>query len=72
MMQLNDADREQLKDYLKAIAQIIHQNTPLDKTKSFEDLEIILREQIQEEIAPEIAQFFSQKLVKLKPEDEEN
>ena len=72
MMDLNDADREKLKDHLKAIAKIIHQNTPLDKVKTFEDIEIVLREQIQEEIAPEIAQFFSQKLVKLKREDEKN
>jgi hypothetical protein len=69
MTKLNDADKEELKEHLKAIAKILHKNAPLDKLKTFEAIETTLREQIQEEIAPEIAQFFFQKSVKLKRED---
>lgn len=58
MTELNDAEREKLKKHLKAIAKILHQHTPLDKLKTFEEIETTLREQIQEEISPEIAQFF--------------
>jgi hypothetical protein len=71
MTQLNDADKEKLKEHLKAIAKILYQNTPLDKLKTFEDIETNLREQIQEEITPEIAEFFFQKSAKLKREDPE-
>jgi hypothetical protein len=71
MTKLNDADKEELKEHLKAIAKILHQNTPLDKLKTFEEIETTLRERIQEEITPEIAQFFFQKSAKLKQEDQE-
>jgi hypothetical protein len=57
-MELSNTEKEQLQEHLSAIAKILHQNTPLDKLKTFEDIEITLRKQIQEEIAPEIAQFF--------------
>jgi hypothetical protein len=69
MTKLNDADKEKLKEHLKAIAKILYQNAPLDKLKTFEEIETTLREQIQEEITPEIAQFFFQKSAKLKQED---
>jgi hypothetical protein len=58
MTGLNDADREKIQEHLKAIAKILYQNTSSDKLKTFEKIETILREQIQEEISPEIAKFF--------------
>ena len=66
MTQLNDADKEKLKEHLKAIAKILHKNTPLDKLKTFEEIETTLREQIQEEITPEIAQFFFSEVSQIK------
>lgn len=70
-MELSNTEKEQLQQHLSAIAKILHQNTPLDKLKTFEDIEITLRKQIQEEIAPEIAHFFFEKSAKLKQEDSE-
>lgn len=66
MTELNNAEREKLKEHLKAIAKILHRHTPLDKLKTFEQIETTLREQIQEEITPEIAQFFFSEVSQIK------
>jgi hypothetical protein len=42
MTQLDDADKEKLKEHLKAITKILYQNTPLDKLKTFK-VKAILR-----------------------------
>jgi hypothetical protein len=57
-MNLSPEDKEKIEEHTKAIAKILHQNTPSDKLKTFEDIETILREEIQEQISPEIAKFF--------------
>ena len=57
-MELSDSEKEKLEEHIKAIAKILYQNTSSDKLKTFEKIETTLREEILEEIAPEIAQFF--------------
>ena len=66
---MNDSEREKMKEHLRAIAEIIQQHTPSDKLKTFEEIETTLREEIQKEITPEIAQFFFQESAKLKQEE---
>ena len=70
-MNLSQEEQKKLEKHAKAIAKILHQNTPSDKLKTFEDIETILRDQIQEEVSPEIAKFFFQKRVKSKSGDRE-
>lgn len=70
-MKLSDREKEKLEEHLKAIAKILYQNTPSQKLKTFEQIETTLREQMQQEVVPEIAQFFFEKSAKLKQEDEE-
>lgn len=70
-MKLSEREKEKLEEHLKAIAKILYQNTPSDKLKTFEQIETTLREQMQQEVVPEIAQFFFEKSAKLKQEDEE-
>lgn len=71
-MKLSPEEREKLEEHVKAIAKILHQNTPSDKLKTFEDIEIILRDAIQEEVSPKIAKFFFQKSATLKSGEQEN
>lgn len=68
-MELNNSEKKQLEEHLKAIAKILYQNTPAEKLTTFEELEINLRENIQQEITPALAEFFFQKSVKQKPEE---
>lgn len=70
-MELTDLERENLKEHLRAIAKIMYEHTPKNNLKTFEEIETTLREEIQKEITPEIAQFFFQKSAKLKRGDTE-
>lgn len=65
-MNLSPEENQEIKEHLKAVARILYQNTSTDELNQFEDIETTLREEIQEVVAPEIAQFFFQKSVKLK------
>ena len=65
-MNLSPEENKEIKEHLKAVARILYQNTSTDELNQFEDIETTLREEIQEVVAPEIAQFFFQKSVKLK------
>lgn len=66
MMNLSPEENQEVKDHLKAVARILYQRTSKEELLTFEDIEITLRDEIQELVAPEIAQFFFQKSVKLK------
>ena len=71
-MNLNSEDREKLQEHLKAVADILHRNTSSDRLQTFEKIETTLRDQIQEEVSPEIARFFFRQLAKSKLADPEN
>lgn len=70
-MNLSQEDKEKLEEHIQGIARILYQNTTSDKLKTFEDIEVTLREEIQEQVSPEIAKFFLTKLAKLKSADPE-
>jgi len=50
--------RQKLKINLQEIADIFYQNTPPENLQSFESIELTVREQIVEIVAPEISGFF--------------
>ena len=49
-----------LKDHLKAAAAILLNNTPKEELKSFNSIELAVREHLLKEVAPEIGNFFKQ------------
>ena len=50
--------RQKLKINLQEIADIFYQSTPPENLQSFESIELTVREQIVEIVAPEISGFF--------------
>lgn len=58
MINLSREEKQELQEHLKAVAKILHRHTSPEKLKRFEDIEMTLREHIQEEVSPEIASFF--------------
>jgi len=63
-MNLSPEEKQELKEHLKAVAQLLYRHTPPGNKPRFEDIETTLRDYIQEEVSPEIAKFFFQKSVK--------
>ena len=49
-----------LKNHLKAAAAILLNNTPKEELKSFNSIELAVREHLLKEVAPEIGNFFKQ------------
>ncbi len=50
--------QQNIKIYLEAIAEALYKNTSPDNLKSFESIELIVREYLVEIVAPEISSFF--------------
>jgi hypothetical protein len=50
--------QQNIKIYLQAIAEELYKNTSPDNLKSFESIELIVREYLVEIVAPEISSFF--------------
>ncbi|MDV2999538.1 MAG: hypothetical protein N5P05_004538 (plasmid) [Chroococcopsis gigantea SAG 12.99] len=53
-------EKQELKKHLKSISEILVRNTPKEKLKDFEGIELAIREHFFEKIGPEIADFFYQ------------
>ncbi len=60
-------EKQELKQHLAKISEILLKNTSPDKLKDFESIELTIREHFLEEIGPEIADFFSKKQPGKKP-----
>ena len=58
---LSNQEEKQLQEHLEAIAEILYRHTPAENLKTFEQVETIIREEIQTEISPKIAEFFDLK-----------
>jgi hypothetical protein len=48
-----------VKDRLREVAEILYRNTAPEALKTFETIEISVREHLLETVAPEIGNFFS-------------
>lgn len=55
---MNVEDKQKLDDYLKAIAEILVRNTQKEDLKSFESIELAVREQMLTVVSPAIGRFF--------------
>ena len=65
-MNLTLEEKEELNSHLKAIAKIVYRQTPKSELNTFEGIEKSLRSHMLEQVSPEIAKFFFQKLQELK------
>ena len=61
-----------LKDHLKAAAAILLNNTPKEELKSFNSIELAVREHLLKEVAPEIGNFFKQQRRNRKEQEDSN
>ena len=61
-----------LKDHLKAAAAILLNNTPKEELKSFNSIELAVREHLLKEVAPEIGNFFKQQQRHRKEQEDSN
>ena len=61
-----------LKDHLKAAAAILLNNTPTEELKSFNSIELAVREHLLKEVAPEIGNFFKQQQRNRKEQKDSN
>ena len=55
---MTSEESKALKDHLKAAAAILLNNTPTEELKSFNSIELAVREHLLKEVAPEIGNFF--------------
>lgn len=55
---MNVEDKQKLDDHLKAIAEILVRNTQKEDLKSFESIELAVREQMLTVVSPAIGRFF--------------
>lgn len=55
---MNVEDKQKLDDHLKAIAEIPVRNTQKEDLKSFESIELAVREQMLTVVSPAIGRFF--------------
>ena len=51
-------EQQNIKIHLQAIAEVFYKNTSPDNLKSFESIELIVRQYLVETVAPEISSFF--------------
>jgi hypothetical protein len=60
-----------VKDRLREVAEILYRNTSPEELKTFETIEISVREHLLETVAPEIGNFFSAQQEETKQEEKE-
>lgn len=60
-----------LKIHLKAIAQILYDQSEPEAMKTLEGIELRVRQQIQAYVSPELGSFLSKRLQEPKPASEE-
>jgi hypothetical protein len=61
-----------LKIHLKAIAQILYDQSDPEAMKTLEGIELRVRQQIQAHVSPELGSFLSKRLQEPKPASEEH
>ena len=60
-MTMTPSDKKLLADHIQAIAKILYKNTPPEKIQTFEGIEIAVRDQVLEQMSPQITFFLSEK-----------
>ena len=64
--------KEQLiiDEKLREVAEILYNNTSTEELSTFETIELSVRKQLLEEVAPKIGEFFSAKQEEVKQEED--
>jgi Trp operon repressor len=57
-MTFTPEEQEKLKKHIRSISEILVKNTPQEKLKDFESIELAIRDHILKEVSPEIGSFF--------------
>jgi hypothetical protein len=57
-------EQQTIKTHARAIAAILYQNTDSEKLQSLEDIELVVRDQLLENVSPEIGIFLSKQRLK--------
>lgn len=60
-MTMTPEDKKLLADHVKAIAKILYKNTPPEKIETLEGIETAVRDQVLEQVSPQITFFLSEK-----------
>ncbi len=60
-----------VEEKLKEVAEILYRNTPTAELKTFESIELSVRDHLFKTVAPEIGNFFSAQQEERKQEEEE-
>lgn len=68
---MNTEQEAKLQEYLTGIAKILYAEASPEKMKTFEGIEITLRDLIQKHVAPELAIFLSAQQQKQQQEEPE-
>lgn len=71
VINMEASQHEKLKEYTQEIARILYADADPEKIKTLEGIEETIREQLLEYINPEIGNFLSRKVAKLKQEESE-
>ncbi len=71
MMAISGEDQGKLEAAVKETARILRKYSDTEKLKTFESIEVEVREQMQRVVAPRIAEFFFQKEGNMKAEEKE-
>ena len=61
MLKMTDEDHAKLKTYINETAALLRKYTEPEKLATFESIELELREQMLNVVAPQIGEFFSLK-----------
>ena len=60
-----------VQEKLREVSEILYKNTPSEELKTFETIELSIREHLLETVAPEISNFFSTQQEAKKQEESE-
>ena len=64
-------EQKVVQQKLKEVAEILYKNTPSEELKTFERIELSVREQLLETVAPTIGNFFVIQQEEIKQEESE-
>lgn len=70
-VEMTPEEQKVVQQKLKEVAEILYKNTPSEELKTFERIELSVREQLLETVAPTIGNFFVIQQEEIKQEESE-
>jgi len=68
---MSPEEEKSIREHLQQVASILYQNTPMEELKNFETIELTVRKQMIDHVAPTIANFFLTEVVDVEEEKKE-